>query len=577
MPTDTTKPFQPSSEADMRKIRDLAIEALKSGRIQETEEMIRSQNISVVELTQELLIYQAELEMQAEELREANQRLELARERFRRFFQSLPQPALTIDPVSAAILETNDMARALFRTESVSGAQQSLFRRLGHGRSAQDLLAAAVGEAFARGRARLWEVSLATRAGDIIRCRIDFERVDDELRGASVLLAVISDETESRARMDQLAQESRLAGAISGLLVVAGNPALSLEEVLAQAPDIMTRGLRLVDDGGVRLLYEGYEFVSADWKPLSNSFQVPVQVGSDTAGWIHFGQARSSSEEGESDEAKGAVPSQQAGEVHRAFSELLARIIENKRLSRELRRSDRLAAIGQIAGGIAHDFNNLLTVILGEAEELATSGVIASEQRQLAQGIVSASLKAAELTHHLLAYAGNQPLDPQVLRPGNLLAQVQPKLRRAVREEIDLQIVLANDVSDIEVDPTQFALALSNLIHNAQEAIAQAGQIVISAGNMRQSVNNPESRSLEHFDCVYLEVRDDGAGMMPEVLARSLEPFFTTKGRGKGSGLGLSMVSGFVQQSGGTLDIRSVPGEGTRVRLYFPARPALGV
>lgn len=575
MKPDPHEPERPELDPHQRRIRELAIDALKRGRIEETEEILRTENLTVVQLTQELLIYQAELEMQAEELWEANQRLGRAQERFRRFFQSLPQPALTIDPSTASILDANDLAKSIFRIEGPSRAALAQFRRLGRGRAAQDLLASAISEAFGRGRARLSEVSLTTRSGEVIRCRIDLERVEDDLRGTPILLAVVSDETESRARIDQLAREGRLAGAISDLLTMAGNPATPLDEVLSRAPDIMTGGLGLSGDVAVRVHYEGRTYASRGWQDQKVGCQATILINGETAGLVEFGTDALALAPGVyplSDSPKSEEG--QADGVYRAFAELLARIIENRRLSHELTRTERLAAIGQIAGGVAHDFNNLLTVIVGESEALAETPELSPEYRRLAAGILSASLKAAHLTHYLLAYARRQPLEPRKVSPGLLLAEAMPALRRAIRPEIDLQTEVSPGLWEIEVDPGQIKDTILNLVLNAQEAMPDGGRIIISLNNVDASKQNAAADNMDLPAHVRLEVKDCGRGMTSEVLAKALEPFFTTKERGKGSGLGLSMVSGFVQQSGGILDIQSVPGMGTSVRLCFPARDA---
>lgn len=567
MKPDPREPKRPELDPHQRRIRELAIDALKRGRIEETEEILRNENLTVVQLTQELLIYQAELEMQAEELWDANQRLSRAQERFRRFFQLLPQPALTIDPSTASILEANDLARTIFQIEGPSRAALSQFRRLGKGRAAQDLLASALSEAFNRGATRISEVNLINRSGDVIRCRIDFERIEDDPRGKPILLAVISDETESRARIDELAREGQLAGAISDLLTMAGNPALPLEEVLVQAPDLMAGGLGLTGETAVRVHYEGRVYDSRNWQEHKIVRQAAILLNGETAGWVEFGRRPLGPETAP---LETPFPEQPAG-VCRAYAELLARIIENRRLARELTRTERLAAIGQIAGGIAHDFNNLLTVIVGESEALAEANFLSPEYRQLASGILSASLKAAHLTHYLLAYARRQPLEPRRVSPGLLLTEALPGLRRAVRQEIEIQVKIAEGLWEIEVDPGQIKDTILNLVLNSQEAMPGGGKIIISLSNIMPVRRGAEQGEGPLPGYVQLEVKDTGLGMSPDVLARAQEPFFTTKERGAASGLGLSMVSGFVQQSGGVMNISSAPGKGTRVRIHFPA------
>ncbi|MGE6698503.1 hypothetical protein ACQKH5_12480 [Hyphomonas sp. NPDC076900] len=159
------------TQADMRRrrIRALALNALKQGRVEETEAFLQAENLSVVQLTQDVLVHQAELEMQAEELWEANLQLQKARERFSRFFRFLPHPAIIIDPVTATIKDANEQARTQFDVEGGTRGVGALLRRLGQGRSAQDLLASAVAEAHVRGEAQLTDIRLLLRSGAVWR------------------------------------------------------------------------------------------------------------------------------------------------------------------------------------------------------------------------------------------------------------------------------------------------------------------------------------------------------------------------------------------------------------------------
>ncbi|HEX2552920.1 MAG TPA: PAS domain S-box protein [Microvirga sp.] len=243
-------------------------------------------------------------------------------------------------------------------------------------------------------------------------------------------------------------------------------------------------------------------------------------------------------------------------------------VSERRRLEERLRQSQKMEAVGQLTGGIAHDFNNLLTVILGNAEILADE--IADPQfRPLAQMIQLAAEKGALLTQHLLAFGRRQTLKPQRLRLREVVLAVAPLLRRTIGETIEVATVTSRDSRLALVDRTLLESAILNLAVNAKDAMPQGGTLTITCG---EAVAGPDQGALPiGQDVVFVTVSDTGRGMSPDVLSRVFEPFFTTKEVGKGSGLGLSMVYGFAQQSGGHVAIESRPGQGTAVTILLPA------
>jgi PAS domain S-box-containing protein len=236
-----------------------------------------------------------------------------------------------------------------------------------------------------------------------------------------------------------------------------------------------------------------------------------------------------------------------------------------------LQRSQRLEAIGQLTGGIAHDFNNLLTVMI------ANVGLLRDRLRddQLSIDFAEAALKAArrggQLTRQLLAFARQQTLDTRAIALNEQVSATMGLLRRTLGEQIEIATVLAPDLWPALSDPTQLEAALVNLAINARDAMPEGGRLTIETTNAHldahYAAENIEARP---GDYVVLAVSDTGTGMSPEVLARVFEPFFTTKAIGEGTGLGLSMVYGFVRQSRGHVKIYSEVGVGTTVRLYLP-------
>lgn len=234
-----------------------------------------------------------------------------------------------------------------------------------------------------------------------------------------------------------------------------------------------------------------------------------------------------------------------------------------------LRQSQKLEAVGQLTGGVAHDFNNLLTVILGNAEILGDE--LADRQRKLAEMIITAAERGAELTNRLLAFSRKQPLKPRMVDVNVLIRGSEGLLRRTLSEDIDIRFACPDGLWMTEIDSSQFDAAILNLSLNARDAMPEGGRLTIETANaaLDQDYTDREHDVLPG-QYVMITVTDTGVGIPEDVLVRIFEPFYTTKEVGKGSGLGLSMVYGFVKQSGGHIRVYSEPGEGTSFKLYFP-------
>jgi PAS domain S-box-containing protein len=237
-----------------------------------------------------------------------------------------------------------------------------------------------------------------------------------------------------------------------------------------------------------------------------------------------------------------------------------------------LRQSQKMEAVGQLTGGLAHDFNNLLTGISGSLELLEhrlAQGRLKELNRYIlvAQG---AAKRAAALTHRLLAFSRRQTLDPKPTEVNRLVADMNELIRRTAGPAVTVEVTGAAEPCTTLVDPNQLENALLNLCINARDAMPDGGRLTIST-DIRQ-IEGPQARELDLPAGAYvrLAVADTGSGMPPEVIARAFDPFFTTKPLGEGTGLGLSMVYGFVRQSGGQARISSELGRGTRINLYLP-------
>ena len=251
-------------------------------------------------------------------------------------------------------------------------------------------------------------------------------------------------------------------------------------------------------------------------------------------------------------------------------SSLEQRIREQRRAEEQLRQAQKMEAVGQLTGGVAHDFNNLLSVILGSIE-MVSERVADAELREVLQRAARAGERGAHLTHSLLAFARRQPLAPRVTDVNRLVLDMQDLLRRTLGETIEIEVLARDGVWSCEVDPGQLQNAVVNLALNARDAMPAGGRLTIETSNGHidddYAARHPEVSPGQY---VVLTVSDTGTGMAPDVVERAVEPFFTTKQFRHGSGLGLSMVYGFVRQSGGHLSIYSEVGLGTSVRLHLP-------
>jgi PAS domain S-box-containing protein len=246
---------------------------------------------------------------------------------------------------------------------------------------------------------------------------------------------------------------------------------------------------------------------------------------------------------------------------------------ERLRLAEEaLRHSQKMEAVGQLTGGLAHDFNNLLTGIGGSLELLQMrlrQGRIADVERYVtaAQG---ASKRAAGLTHRMLAFSRRQTLEPAPTDVNRLVVGLEELIRRTVGPEITVEVVTAAGLWPALIDPSQLESSLLNLCINARDAMPDGGRLTIETGNKWLDDRAAHERDLPVGQYLSLCVTDTGTGMTPEVMARAFDPFFTTKPIGEGTGLGLSMVYGFVRQSGGQVRIYSEIGQGTTMCIYLP-------
>lgn len=244
---------------------------------------------------------------------------------------------------------------------------------------------------------------------------------------------------------------------------------------------------------------------------------------------------------------------------------------EQKALEAKFAQSSKMEAVGKLAGGIAHDFNNVLTAILGFSDLLLQTHRPTDAAYKDIMNIRSSATRAAGLVAKLLAFSRRQTLQPEPLHIGEVVTDWGPVLKRTIGEKNELKILSGRDLWLVKTDKTQFEQLILNMVTNARDAMSDGGKVTIHTRN----VTERDIQKLGHIampvgEYVMTEVTDTGSGMSPEVLAKIFEPFFTTKEVGKGTGLGLATVYGYIKQSGGFIYPESTPGKGTTFRIYLP-------
>jgi PAS domain S-box-containing protein len=274
-------------------------------------------------------------------------------------------------------------------------------------------------------------------------------------------------------------------------------------------------------------------------------------------------------------EERVAARTQQLAETNQRLQN---EMVERERAEDALRHAQKMEAVGQLTGGIAHDFNNMLTGIIGSLDLMQRyiADGRTHEIGRFTEAAVSSANRAAALTHRLLAFSRRQSLDRKPLNANELVRSLEDLLSRTKGDHIELKLQLADEVWPISTDVSQLENALLNLVINARDAMPDGGQLLIETANVY--LDGSDITTLEPVkagDYVMIAVSDNGTGMTPSVLAKAFDPFFTTKPIGQGTGLGLSMIYGFAQQSGGHVSLFSLPGKGTSVRLYLPRLHAM--
>ncbi len=257
--------------------------------------------------------------------------------------------------------------------------------------------------------------------------------------------------------------------------------------------------------------------------------------------------------------------------LRRSAEAMVQRFQEIEATESQVRQAQKMEAIGQLTGGVAHDFNNILTVITGTIEILGEAVKDRPHLAQITDMIGAAAARGADLTKHLLAFSRRQPLQPRNVDVNAVVVDAARLLRPTLGEQIEIESMLANDSAPALIDPSQLSTAILNLALNARDAMPNGGKLTLETKNVVLDENYAAmSSEVNPGNYVMIAVSDSGEGIPASQLEKVFEPFFTTKDVGKGSGLGLSMVYGFVKQSNGHIKIYSEEGHGTTVKLYLP-------
>ena len=245
-------------------------------------------------------------------------------------------------------------------------------------------------------------------------------------------------------------------------------------------------------------------------------------------------------------------------------------LTERNRLEAELRQSQKLEAVGQLAGGVAHDFNNILAVIIGYSETALDRITAGTELEQNVRQIMKAADRGTTLIGQLLAFSRKQVMWPRVIDVNSALIDIDKILHRLIRENIYLTLLLGPETGCVKVDPGQVEQLVINLVVNARDAMPDGGELRLETESILLGREEADAHGVQSGEYVVIHVSDTGTGMSPEVQARIFEPFFTTKESGDGTGLGLSTCYGIAKQNGGFIAVETAPGKGSTFRVYLP-------
>lgn len=374
-------------------------------------------------------------------------------------------------------------------------------------------------------------------------------QLDSVIRSArGVFFSYIESET-GRGKLDYISETCRDIWGLEAA-ELCENPELVLEQVSEEQQKLLLAEFQKARDTMQRWTYTWKTKSAAGRAMWLQGWAQPNRISDDTVQWYGF-----------------IVDVTQSREKDLQLEQQAAIVLQTQKQD----------SIGHLTGGVAHDFNNLLAVIMGNLE-LLRDEVSVQDHLNLIDACLKATKRGASLTGNMLAFARKARLEPRVIDPNEMVRETCEWIVRTLPSTIDVEATLSRDIWMIKADPSSTESALLNLILNARDAMPQGGKLSIKTSNVWLDDSGAKSLSpdLNPGGYVVLDVSDQGQGIAAELLPQIFEPFFSTKPPGSGSGLGLSMIQGFLYQSGGTVSVQSKVGEGTTFSLYFPAsEPAL--
>jgi len=417
-----------------------------------------------------------------------------------------------------------------------------------------------------RGRTSPETVALRRKSGEVVYHLLSFERVDLETEPHFIVAGIdvsamkhLEDELREKERMLTEAQRIGKIGSWSlDLLTNRLSWSDEVYRIFDEKPQSFGATyeafLEHVHPDDRQLVADTYEHSVAAHAPYSVEHR--LRPSPDGVKYVH--------EQGETFYDDGGRPVRSIGTVQ----DITAR----KELEMQLRQAQKIDALGRLAGGVAHDFNNLLMVIMGMTELSLSKLQEPNPVRPMLQEVLRTSERAAELTRQLLIYSRHKVVSPQVVDLNRLVSGVEKMLRRLIGEDVSLQLHLGEGLGPVKIDPGQFEQVIVNLALNARDAMPNGGRLTLETTELspgpdfkRTWVDVPDAEAY-----LQLLVADTGTGIAAEHLEKIFEPFYTTKPVGRGTGLGLSVVQGVIQQAGGGVRVDSTPGHGTRVCIVLP-------
>jgi PAS domain S-box-containing protein len=495
--------------------------------------------------------------------READRALRESEERFRTVFQAVPSATVLLS-ADGTILELNRAAEKLYGTARAEAL----------GRNYCDEFVAAprrpaccqtLADVVAGREVRSVEFPIRRRDGETRDLLLNAGPLRDGGRIAGVLLA--GEDVTDRRRAEAALREREAQ--LSAIIATAPEAIVTVDE----------RGLIAAFSGAAERLF-GYgadevigrsvsmlmpEKFRARHEAIIAGYRQQAGLGAGTAR-----EVEALRKDGSTFRAECAVGEIRLPDGQRRFVSFLRDLSDRIALEQQLRHAQKMEALGQLTGGVAHDFNNLLTAIIGNLEML-DARLDNEDQRILVGEALEAAGLGAQLTDRLLSFGRRQPLAPRPVDLAAMVAGLTGLLRRTLGETIEISTIIEPDLAPALIDPGQIENALLNLAINARDAMPGGGRLTIEVGSARLSKDlAARIGDVAPGRYAVIAVSDTGTGMPPEVRDRAFDPFFTTKAGGHGTGLGLSMVYGFCKQSKGHVEITSVPGSGTTVRLYLP-------